>query len=369
MRKQFKINELRNQVLLVVWLASMIQFGCRPHESEPVPFEEERINVVVSKPTSEMTEGFIQVSGTIQAAERSMVSTRLMGFIDKLRVDVGDRVRKGQLLFSIDAEALNAQTGRLDANIQEAITALDQAQTNYDRYLRLFENNSATKIELEQATTALEMAQSRVEAVKQAKNEVSVQYSYASIKSAITGKVVQKFANDGDIVNPGMPILEIESDDDLELVARIPESHISTVQLKDEVDVHIKSINSTVKGRISEINTSSTYTGGQFLVKIELAEKLENLYAGMFANIKLSDPKQDNNASLLIPKEALIKKGQLNGIYVVSENNQALLRWLRLGRSVDNSVEVLAGLTDSESYVLSAEGKLYNGVPVAVQND
>ena len=77
--------------------------------------------------------------------------------------------------------------------------------------------------------------------------------------------------------------------------------------------------------------------------------------------------KQTENALVLVPKEALVYKGQLTGIYTVSQNKTAMLRWLRLGRDYGNQIEVLSGLSTDESYIVSAEGKLYNGVKVTIQ--
>ena len=76
---------------------------------------------------------------------------------------------------------------------------------------------------------------------------------------------------------------------------------------------------------------------------------------------------QQENQQILVPKEALVTKGQLSGVYTVSESNTALLRWLRLGKTYGDRVEVLSGLSADESYIVSAEGKLYNGAPVSIQ--
>jgi multidrug efflux pump subunit AcrA (membrane-fusion protein) len=70
---------------------------------------------------------------------------------------------------------------------------------------------------------------------------------------------------------------------------------------------------------------------------------------------------------VLIPSEAIINRGQLTGVYTVSQSNTALLRWLRLGRTYGDQVEVLSGLNADESYIFSAEGKLYNGVKISIQ--
>ena len=71
--------------------------------------------------------------------------------------------------------------------------------------------------------------------------------------------------------------------------------------------------------------------------------------------------------AIMIPTDAIVHRGQLTGIYTVSQNNTALLRWLRLGRTYGDRVEVLSGLSLDEEYIVKAEGKLYNGVKISVQ--
>jgi hypothetical protein len=70
---------------------------------------------------------------------------------------------------------------------------------------------------------------------------------------------------------------------------------------------------------------------------------------------------------VLVPETALVKQGQLTGIYTIGTGNVAILRWLRIGKNFGNQVEVLSGLSANEQYIVSAEGKLYNGALVSVQ--
>ena len=76
---------------------------------------------------------------------------------------------------------------------------------------------------------------------------------------------------------------------------------------------------------------------------------------------------ENTNSQVTVPKSALVHKGDLQGIYTVSSSNTAILRWLKLGRSLGDHVEVLSGLAPGEQYVLSAEGKIYNGVKVNIK--
>jgi len=120
---------------------------------------------------------------------------------------------------------------------------------------------------------------------------------------------------------------------------------------------------------VSQINPSSQFTGGQFIIKIKIPESAQKgLYAGMYANISipLKDPTTtvSNSDAVLVPVSAIEYKNQLTGLYTISSNNRALLRWVRLGKTYGNNVEVLSGLEKNENFILKAEGKLFNGVSV-----
>jgi multidrug efflux pump subunit AcrA (membrane-fusion protein) len=129
----------------------------------------------------------------------------------------------------------------------------------------------------------------------------------------------------------------------------------------------VKALDTTLSARVSEVSTSAAISGGQFVVKAILDDPVKNLKSGMYATVQFPVEGNLTETPILIPLEAVVKRGQLRGIYTVSEQNTAMLRWLRLGRAYGEQVEVLSGLSGDESFIISAEGKLYNGVPVEIQ--
>jgi RND family efflux transporter MFP subunit len=177
----------------------------------------------------------------------------------------------------------------------------------------------------------------------------------------ITGKFVQE----GDMANPGMPLLSIENPGQWEVYARIPENDISRLQLNAPVSVQFTSVPGLqVEGTISEINPSSTNTGSQFEAKVLLntsRTEAKQLYSGMFATVNYQKGTQP---MILVPKSALVTRGQLVGLYTVSQAGTSLLRWVRTGRSYGDSIEILSGLSDGEQYILSSEGKLIDGARI-----
>ena len=311
---------------------------------------------------------FLTASGKIQAVNSATLSTRMMGFLDNIHVNVGDKVTKGQLLISINNSDLQAKRAQVNAGITEAEAAFNNAKKDYERFKALYEEQSASQKELDDQTARFEMAQARLEVAKQMKNEAESQFAYSNIRAPFSGVITNKFAEEGTMASPGQPLLAIEAPGNFEVTARIPESEISKIQTGTKVDVVISSIGQTIPGTVTELSSSARNTGGQYPVKVALEETDAKILSGMYATVRFPIEKQEESTeSVMLPQKAIINRGDLKGIYTVSAQNTAMLRWLRLGRSYGDRVEVLSGLQPDEAYIVSAEGKLFNGVKVKVQ--
>ena len=310
---------------------------------------------------------YLSASGKIEAVNSANISTRMMGYVDKIYVQVGDKVTKGQQLISINNADISAKLAQVNAGITEANAAFNNAEKDYNRYTALFNENSASQKELDDITANYNMAKARLEGAKQMKNEVNAQFSYSNIRAPFNGVVTNKFINVGDMANPGMPLVEVESPGNFQVLAMVPESEILEIKSGSEVEVLIKTLNESFKGTVTEVSTSAKNTGGQYMVKVMLDESNSNLLSGMYATVQFPTAKKENTNRVLIPIEAVVHNGQLSGVYTVSESNTALLRWLRLGRTYGDSVEVLSGLSAEEQYIISADAKLFNGARISVQ--
>jgi hypothetical protein len=173
------------------------------------------------------------------------------------------------------------------------------------------------------------------------------------------------------MANPGMPLVSIEGASRLQVTAMVSESDISNVKNGMPVKINVKSLNKEVAGKVSEVSLSAKNTGGQYLVKVTLDKMDKEILSGMFVNVQFPTAKKETTIAksdiVMVPETALVKQGQLTGIYTIGSGNVAILRWLRIGKTFGNQVEVLSGLSAEEQYVVSAEGKLFNGAKVSVQ--
>lgn len=344
---------------------ALIVSSCGNSEKNTTTDNRPVIQVATKAPASS-SGSHLTVSGEVVAVNNATLSTRMMGYVNRIHVNIGDKVNQGQLLISINNSDLQAKRAQVNAGINEAQVVLNNAKRDYERFTALFAQNSASQKELDDMTANYEMAKARLESAKAMKNEIEAQFAYAEIKAPFTGVVTNRFVETGAMANPGMPLLAIETPGNFEVRATVPEGAISQIKTGEIVEVHFKSIDKSVSGKVTEVSSSSSMTGGQYPVKIAL-DKNDALKSGMYATVQFPVA-QTNDAQQLVtvPQEAIITQGDLRGVFTVSQQNTAMLRWLRLGRSFGNEVEVLSGLNAEEAIIVDAEGKLYNGAKVDI---
>lgn len=341
--------------------------SCGGEDKRAVADTTPAVAVQIKTVSEDSSSPFLTVSGKVEAAKSANISTRMMGYVDKIHVKVGDKVRNGQLLLSVNNADVSAKLAQVNAGITEATAAFTNAEKDYNRFTTLFQENSASQKELDDITANYNMAKARLESAKQMKNGVNAQMGYANIRAPFSGVVTNKFINAGDMANPGAPLLEVESPGQYQVLAMVPESEILAIKNDTEVTVQLKVMNQNVKGKVTEVSTSSKNTGGQYMVKVILDKTDAQILSGMYATVQFPVARKTASSAIMIPLDALVNKGQLTGVYTVSHSNTALLRWLRLGRTFGDKVEVLSGLSADEQYIVSAEGKLYNGAKISNQ--
>jgi len=333
------------------------------------PNTDSAVVVTVATPSGNEQQA-INISGQVEASQSANISTRVMGYITKLNVNVGDHVNKGQLIAAISNNDIVAKRAQVDAMIAEANDALQNAQKDYDRFTALYKQQSATAKELDNVTLQYNSAKSRLESAKQMRNEVNAMLAYTTLTAPFSGTVTQKLADAGSMANPGMPIVTIEQSGSYQISAAVPETQINQIKQGQAVTVNIKSIDKTFTGKVTQLNQSSQYTGGQYIIKVSIPDKEKNgLYAGMYANLSITSSNKNEAATdaVMVPVSSIINKDQLTGLYTISTDNTALLRWVRLGKTIGDKAEVLSGLGNNEQFIVSADGKLYNGVPVKIK--
>lgn len=358
------MKTLRNAFLGIVGISTL--YSCS--SSDKLEDKDKTIvKVEAYSPAQSTNEGFY-LSGEVTAKQTANISTRMMGYINKIYVKPGDKVASGQLLVSISSDDILAKKAQVQAMITEAEAAAKNAQRDYERFKTLRNQNSVSDKELENVALQNTSMNAKVQMARQQMNEVNAMLSYTNIRAPFSGVVTQKMVDEGSMANPGMPILTIEQNGELQVIASIPENYIQYVKVSDVAKMELKSLGITIDGKVSELSPSAFRTGGQYSMKLAIDTKdKENIRPGMYVNILIPNKTGENITSkIMLDKSSILYRDQLTGVYVIDDQSQANLRWIRLGKTIGNQVEVLSGLSQNDKIVSKAEGKLYNGVKVSV---
>jgi len=351
--------------------------------SSPVPAENNStmpptIPVTIATAAGSTTEG-ISAAGRVEALRSAAIATRVMGAITRVYVQVGDKVKQGQLLVAISGQDLDAKKAQADAQIGAATAAADNARKDLDRYTNLYARQSATPSELDNATLRYKAAAANLTAANQLRKEVDASIAYTRLTAPFDGVVTTRTADEGSLANPGMSLLTVEQSGALRVTATVAENDVARIRTGSKVRLSIRAAGLETEGVVTEVGASSVASGGQYPVKISLpATAQKQLYAGMYVNVNFqltpetatvgatpANKPPNQEAAVLVPASALVHNDQLTGIYTISNTGTALLRWVRTGKTLGNHVEILSGLAPGEPFILQAEGKLYNGAPVS----
>ncbi|SHE68611.1 RND family efflux transporter, MFP subunit [Psychroflexus salarius] len=344
--------------LVIIILAFV---SCNSEEENVSKTATEPITVQVEK-VSASDENTLKTSGKIKAVNQAQISTRMMGYIESVPAKVGQEVQKGDVLVQLNSQDLIAKKAQAQAQIAKAKSHLLNVEKNYNRFKNLLEKQSISQKEFDDIKMAYQMAKESLNAAQQMQAEVNAQLGYSIIKAPFNGTITNIFAEVGNLAKPGEYLVEIENNQLFEVSTSLAESQINRISIKTPVEVNIQSIDAKVPGQITELASSAT-TAGQYAVSVQLNSSPETLKSGMYATVEFQVNKA-TTSQLYIKSDAIVKQGELRGVYTISSQNTAVLNWLKLGPRKGDLIEVISGLSANEIYITSAEAKLYNGAPI-----
>ena len=314
----------------------------------------------------------VEAVGTLRAAKTSQLAAQMMGNIVEIRVREGDHVQRGQVLAVLDdaqpRAALDHATAA-DLAAQQEIVASESdftlAESTFKRYQTLFDRKSASPQEFDEIKARYQAAQARREMTRagQAQAKAALQQArtalgYTHIVAPFDGLVTEKKADVGTLASPGMPVFTVEDLLRYRLEATVNESDLHYVRQGQQVSVLVDALGDRkLKGKVIEIVPAADPASRSFLVKIELPSD-PALRSGFFGRAQFA---HGQRTALLIPRAAIVERGQLQGIYVLDQNRIAGLRYITLGKPVAQQVEVLAGLQAGEPLIVDPGSRELSG--------
>ncbi|MBS3737679.1 MAG: efflux RND transporter periplasmic adaptor subunit [Psychroflexus sp.] len=346
-------------------ILTLALLSCGSSDKKDKSSDNQAVKVETMKVNSS-TQNRFSFSGTVSAKQMSTIKTRHAGYVKNILVNVGDKVKKNQILLNIDNADLQTKLQQAKAGKEQAQKQFEIAQKDLKRYERLKESNSISDKELEQIQLQYQSSLSAFEQAKQSYNQVAAMMDYTNIKAPFTGTISNKMIQEGDMAMPGMPLLSLTSLSQLEVKSNLSETQITKVKPRQKVSIQVPSVGKTFKGIITEVSSSSETNGNRYFVKTAFKNTPKEVLSGMFAKLYTDSRTQGDSKEVLvsIPQSVLVRQNGLEGVYVYGKSNTALLRWIKTGRQIGDQIEVLSGLTPQDKIIISAESRLYNGLNI-----
>lgn len=229
----------------------------------------------------------IELSGTVISDNEKVISSRNMGFVKNVYVSEGSFVKKGQLLYEIDSSNMDSNKKEILLNLQIQQNQLNNIQTNYNRYKRLYAQDLVPKYDVEQLELNLMNTKNMIAITNAKLKEINTQYDYLKIKAPNDGLVIKKSIKTGEMAMPSVPAIILSDLTSLKIKTDISESNLNSVKVGDDVKVSIPSINFETNGKIESIIPNINTTTHSFTLKISFNKGDKTIYPGMYSKLLL----------------------------------------------------------------------------------
>jgi membrane fusion protein (multidrug efflux system) len=308
-----------------------------------------RINPVA---TEEISLDF-SVNGNFEPVQELTFSAEKSGKVISVLANEGDYVNVGQTLVIVRSDVVNV-------NAQTAKAIYDNAQADYSRYENAFKSGGVTKQQLDQARLALTNAGSNLK-------QANINVGDTRVKAPIKGFINKRFIEPGSMLT-GMPataMFEIVNVSSLKLTVTVDESQVASLKLGSPVNVTASVYpDVTFTGKITFIAPKADSTLN-FPVEIEIANTSSNdLKAGMYGTALFAS-KQQKQSMMVVPRNAFVGSVSSNQVFV-AENGTARLKTVTAGRILGDKVEILNGLSNGESVIVTGQINLQDGNKVDI---
>jgi len=229
----------------------------------------------------------LTLSGSVISDNQKMITSRFMGFVTQVNVSEGEKVKKGQILYSIDSREIDSGKRQAELSLQMYQNQYTNIKLNLDRYKRLLAQDMVSKYEVENLELASINLQNMIEIAQARLQEVINQYKYLNVRAPNNGVVVAKNIKVGEMAMPGMPAIILSDLSNLKISAEISESNLNRIQHGTKVAVKIPSLQIKTIGTISAIIPNSNPMTHTFKIKISFKSNHKSVYPGMYATIDI----------------------------------------------------------------------------------
>jgi membrane fusion protein, multidrug efflux system len=340
---------LRDAASWLLLAAVITLSGCHKEVEASAPeVRPVRTTTVARQPAGET----VVLTGHIEAENEAALGFRISGRMIERLVNVGDRVKPGQVLARLDPQDEQNGLRSAQANLAAARGQLTQARNQFERQRRLLERGVSSRAEFDHAQEGLETAQARVDDAEAQVKLATDRLSFTELKADAAGAVTARGAEAGEVVQAGQMIVRIARQDGRDAVFDVPAQLLRSAPTDAEITVHLAEDPSvTASGRVREVGEQADPVTRTFQVKVGLTDPPPEMRLGSTVNGSV----QLNSAPMItIPASALTRSNQQPAVWIVDPLKQTVsLRNIEVSRYDPGSVVVGQGL-DTGDIVVTA---------------
>jgi RND family efflux transporter MFP subunit len=341
----------------------------------------------------------LTLSGEFRPYQEVDVHAKVAGFIRQIYVDVGDKVKAGQVLADLEVPELNAQVKGAEATIRRSQDAIQRAQSDVERadsshaayhaaYRRLKKASEArpgliaeqelddslakdkeTEAQLSSARAALSEARSQLAIAEAERNRFAALEAYSHITAPFAGVVTHRYADLGSLIQAGtasstqsMPVVQLAEWTKLRLVVPVPESAVPQLHFHSMVDVRVPALNRTFRGRVARFADSLNQETRTMHTEIDVDNPDGQLLAGMYAETNVVLKETEN--ALTVPVQAIERNGATATVMLVDIQGRIHEQPVTLGVEGSDRVEILKGVREHDEVVVGSRSEFRDGEQV-----
>jgi multidrug efflux pump subunit AcrA (membrane-fusion protein) len=391
-------------MLMLLLLGACFSSCSRPSPSEAVQaFRREDLEIEARQVSRKEIQRIIDISGTLLPNEEVVVSSEVEGPVEKVLVDLGDRVKRGQLLVKISAREFELSVDRYLAELQQALARLglneeneqlrsdgeatevrraaaqmDEAEQKYKRAEELFREGVVSKEGRDEAEARFKSARANYDSALQTVQRLKAQLKQnraalqlarkklqdTDIRAPFDGFVKERLVSIGQYLTVQTSVVSLVQTDPLKARAEVPERAVPSIREGQAVGITVDAFDRTFQGRISRVSPAVNHQTRALTIEALIDNKDQLLKPGYFAKTKVTS--HEKEIVITAPAETILNFFGVNKVFVV-ENGKIRERVIKLGDRFGDDVEVLEGLKGGEVVASSELSRLENDLPVRIK--
>ena len=297
----------------MVWLLylSVALTACK---EEPEIIEEVRAIKTITV-NEQAAEQILKFSGLVAAVDSAGLSFQVGGQVVSVEVDIGDPVKKEQVLAALDPEPYQLQLDAIQAELVKTRDNVTKTKAEYERQKRIFEQGAGAKRFMEVAEYNFKAARSTVQSWIARRDQANRNLRKTKLLAPYAGTIAWRSVEPNEEVQVGQKILEIDATGKMEVQLAMPETSVDRIHLDDPATISFPTLpGESAKGRISYIG-SAAVEANAFPVKVELIDQNDKVKPGMTAEANFIVKKENRKPGYMVPLQALLPAPEANQGY------------------------------------------------------